>query len=109
ERGRAKGEVEGGEVDLSGEEPYSFAAEPLDAPLPPPPERFTEIVVNTGARKVIRFPRPTVAPLSAVEEVTLAELGESVPALPRVMEAASPAQAFGEASLAEEAAPAAPH
>jgi uncharacterized RDD family membrane protein YckC len=93
------------ELDFTSEEPYSFAAEPLDGPLPPPPERFAEIMVKAGAKKVIRFPRPTAAPSPAVEEVMLEELGEPMSALPRVVEADGPAEFAYGALAAEEPAP----
>ena len=105
-RRRANADPNALELDFTGEEPYSFAAEPIEAPLPPPPERFAEIMVKAGAKKVIRFPRTTVAPLPAVEEVTLEELGGSLPSSLRVTEAALPAETFAEASVAVPPTPA---
>src|SRR5262249_44210022 len=105
-RRRANADPNALELDFTAEEPYSFAPESIEAPLPPPPERFAEIMVKAGAKKVIRFPRTTIAPLPAVEEVTLEELGESPPSSLRVTEAAWPAETFAEASLVAPPAPA---
>jgi len=75
------------ELDFTADEPYSFAAGPRTAAMPPPPERFAEIMVKQEPRKIIRFPRSTPAPLPAVQEVMLDELAEPVPETPRIVEA----------------------
>jgi uncharacterized RDD family membrane protein YckC len=100
-RRRANADPNALELDFTAEEPYSFAAEQHESTLPPPPQRFAEIIVRAGAKKVIRFPRPTAAPLPAVEEVRLEELGESVPAPARVMDAPLPAEPSADGLLAE--------
>ncbi|HLY92874.1 MAG TPA: RDD family protein [Candidatus Angelobacter sp.] len=64
------------ELDFAANEPFSFA---------PPPSRFAEIVVR-GEPKVIRFPRPVVEALPAVQEVRLDEL-PALPETPRIVEA----------------------
>ncbi len=58
--------------------------------MPPPPERFHEIVIpsehgqagdgQAGAAKVIRFPRTQPAYVPTVEEVMLDELEQAEPA-----------------------------
>src|SRR5215471_6507595 len=53
------------ELDFSAE-PHSFTAEP-DHSMPPPPERFAEIVISQDPPKVIRFPRPQAASVPTVE------------------------------------------
>ena len=95
------------ELDFSADSPYSFGAEPGDHALPPPPERFAEIVIpqnivpqnmvqqNMAKQeppKVIRFPRPQPAYVPTVEEVRLdeLELAEPVPETPRIIEAFEP-------------------
>ena len=100
------------ELDFSTDSPYSFGAGPDDHALPPPPERFAEIVIpqnmipqnmvqqnmvqqNMAKQeppKVIRFPRPQPAYVPAIEEVRLdeLELAEPVPETPRIIEAFEP-------------------
>jgi uncharacterized RDD family membrane protein YckC len=85
------------ELDFSADSPYSFGAEPGEHALPPPPERFAEIMIpqNTVKQeppKVIRFPRPQPAYVPTVEEVRLDELELAEPVLetPRIMEAFEP-------------------
>jgi uncharacterized RDD family membrane protein YckC len=55
--------------------------------MPPPPERFAEIVINQEPPKVIRFPRPQAASIPTVE-VRLDELppAEPSPVTPRIFE-----------------------
>jgi uncharacterized RDD family membrane protein YckC len=77
------------ELDFSANEPFSFSAQPLEPALPPPPERFSEIVVKPEP-KVIRFPRPAPVPLPAMQEITLDELATPVPETPRIVEALDP-------------------
>jgi uncharacterized RDD family membrane protein YckC len=74
------------ELDFSAE-PHSFTAGP-DHSMPPPPERFAEIMVSQEPLKVIRFPRPQVASVPTVEEVRLDELqpAEPSPVTPRIFE-----------------------
>lgn len=86
-RRRKTGDANALELDFTTEEPYSFAAEAPDYPLPPPPERFAEILVKPDAPKIIRFPRPTIAQPPAIEEVRLDELSASTPEAPRILEA----------------------
>ena len=86
------------ELDFSADTPYSFGAE-QDGAMPPPPERFHEIVIPQNMvkpvmgrpepPKVIRFPRTQPAHIPTVEEVMLDELEQAVPApeAPRIMEA----------------------
>ena len=86
------------ELDFSADTPYSFGAE-QDGAMPPPPERFHEIVIPQNMvkpvmgrpepPKVIRFPRTQPAYVPTVEEVMLDELEQAVPApeAPRIMEA----------------------
>jgi uncharacterized RDD family membrane protein YckC len=84
------------ELDFSADTPHSFGAEEQDYTLPPPPERFHEILVKPSATrqepKIIRFPRPQPAYIPTVEEVRLDELGLAEPVLetPRILEAAEP-------------------
>jgi len=87
------------ELDFSGDTPYSFGAEQQDGSIPPPPERFHEIVIPQNMvkpvmgrpepPKVIRFPRTQPARIPTVEEVMLHELEQAAPApeAPRIMEA----------------------
>jgi len=87
------------ELDFSGDTPYSFGAEQQDGSIPPPPERFHEIVIPQSMvkpvmgrpepPKVIRFPRTQPARIPTVEEVMLHELEQAAPApeAPRIMEA----------------------
>lgn len=91
------------ELDFSADTPHSFGAEPLDDALPPPPERFHEIVIpqemvkpvmgRPVPPKVIRFPRTQPAPIPTVDEVMLDELEQAAPApeAPRIVEAYDPA------------------
>jgi uncharacterized RDD family membrane protein YckC len=94
------------ELDFSANEPFSFSAQPQRS-MPPPPERFTEIMVRTEPPKVIRFPRPTPVPLPAMQEITLdeLELAAPVPETPRIVEApeaeAEPAEAEPSAVVME--------
>jgi len=86
------------ELDFSADTPYSFGAE-QDGSMPPPPERFHEIVIPQNMvkpvmgrpepPKVIRFPRTQPAYVPTVEEVMLDELEQAAPApeAPRIMEA----------------------
>jgi uncharacterized RDD family membrane protein YckC len=86
------------ELDFSADTPYSFGTE-QDSAMPPPPERFHEIVIPQNMvkpvmgrpepTKVIRFPRTQPAYVPTVEEVMLDELEQAVPApeTPRIMEA----------------------
>ncbi len=100
-RRRKSGDTNALELDFSTEEPYSFAAEPHD-PLPPPPERFAEIMVKAEAPKVIRFPRPAIAQAPAVEEIRLDEL--AAPALdgPRILDAPEAESGFHETDFVVE-------
>ena len=87
------------ELDFSGDTPYSFGAEQQDGSIPPPPERFHEIVIpqnmvkpvmgRAEPPKVIRFPRTQPARIPTVEEVMLHELEQAAlaPEAPRIMEA----------------------
>jgi uncharacterized RDD family membrane protein YckC len=54
--------------------------------MPPPPERFAEIMINQEPPKVIRFPRPQTAYAPAVDEIMLDEL-QPAGAPPRIYEA----------------------
>ena len=86
------------ELDFSADTPYSFGAE-QDGAMPPPPERFHEIVIPQNMvkpvmgrpepTKVIRFPRTQPAYVPTVEEVMLDELEQAAPSpeAPRIMEA----------------------
>ena len=89
------------ELDFSADPPHSFGATAPDCAMPPPPERFAEIIFNRNMAeqelgrqepKIIRFPRTQRAYAPAVEEVTLDELEPDEPAqhTPRIMEAAEP-------------------
>ena len=66
--------------------------------MPPPPERFHEIVVRSNKvrqePKIIRFPRTQPAYVPTVEEVRLdeLELADPAPEAPRILEAAEPVQ-----------------
>ncbi len=87
------------ELNFPTDGPHTFGAEPYDEPMPPPPERFHEIVIPqnmvkpvTGKPeppKVIRFPRTLPAYIPTVEEVMLDELEQAAPApeAPRIWEA----------------------
>jgi uncharacterized RDD family membrane protein YckC len=84
------------ELDFSADTPHFFGAEPQERPLPPPPERFHEIVVRSGKvrqePKIIRFPRTQPAYVPTVEEVRFdeLELADPAPEIPRILEAAEP-------------------
>ena len=85
------------ELDFPADGPHSFGAEPDDDRMPPPPERFHEIVIPQNMvkpvmgrpepPKVIRFPRTQPAYVPTVEEVMLDELEQAAPApeSPRIM------------------------
>jgi uncharacterized RDD family membrane protein YckC len=85
------------ELDFSADTPYSFGAEQQDGAMPPPPERFHEIVIPQNMvkpvlgrpepPKVIRFPRTQPAHIPTVEEVMLDELEQAAPApeVPRII------------------------
>ncbi|MGZ4894954.1 MAG: RDD family protein [Candidatus Angelobacter sp.] len=87
------------ELDFSCDAPHSFGAEPEDAQMPPPPDRFHEILIPQNMvkpvmgkpepPKVIRFPRTQPAYIPTVEEVLLDELEQAAPApeAPRIWEA----------------------
>jgi uncharacterized RDD family membrane protein YckC len=87
------------ELNFPAEGPHSFGEDPDDALMPPPPERFHEIVIPQNMvkpvmgkpepTKVIRFPRTQPAYVPTVEEVMLDELEQAAPApeAPRIMEA----------------------
>ncbi|HKV93842.1 MAG TPA: RDD family protein [Candidatus Angelobacter sp.] len=109
-RRRKQGDGSALELDFTTEEPYSFVAELQERQLPPPPERFAEIVVRPNAPKVIRFPRPTVPPPPAIEEVRLDELPAPVPDVPRILDAPEDEGGFIESDFVEavEAEPFAP-
>jgi uncharacterized RDD family membrane protein YckC len=89
------------ELDFSTDTPHSFGALASDRAMPPPPERFAEIIFRQGmaerelARpepKIIRFPRTQPAYVPTVEEVTLdeLELAEPAPDSPRILDVAEP-------------------
>jgi uncharacterized RDD family membrane protein YckC len=87
------------ELDFPADAPHSFGAASDDDRLPPPPERFHEIVIPQNMvkpvmgrpepPKVIRFPRTQPAYVPTVEEVMLNELEQAAPApdSPRIIEA----------------------
>jgi len=87
------------ELDFPADGPHSFGVDPEDGSMPPPPERFHEIVIPQNMvkpvmgrpepPKVIRFPRTQPAYVPTVEEVMLDELEQAAPApeTPRIMEA----------------------
>jgi uncharacterized RDD family membrane protein YckC len=90
------------ELDFSTDTPHFFGAAARDHAMPPPPERFAEIIFRRDQveqeldrpepHKVIRFPRTQPAYVPTVEEVTLdeLELADPVPETPRILEAADP-------------------
>jgi uncharacterized RDD family membrane protein YckC len=92
------------ELDFSADTPYSFGTEQQDGAMPPPPERFHEIVIPQNMvkpvmgrpepPKVIRFPRTQPARIPTVEEVMLDELEQAAPTpeSPRIIEAYDVAQ-----------------
>jgi uncharacterized RDD family membrane protein YckC len=86
-------------LDFSSDTPHSFGALASDTAMPPPPQRFAEILVERNLAqeeyvrpepKIIRFPRTQAAYIPTVEEVTLEELERAVPVpeSPRILEAA---------------------
>jgi uncharacterized RDD family membrane protein YckC len=86
-------------LDFSSDTPHSFGALASDSAMPPPPQRFAEILVERNIAqeefvrpepKIIRFPRTQAAYIPTVEEVTLEELERAAPApeSPRILEAA---------------------
>ncbi len=88
------------ELDFPTDASHSFGVTAHDRPVPPPPERFAEIVVEWNhihqdvARpepKIIRFPRTQPAYVPTVEEVRLddLELADPAPESPRILEASS--------------------
>ncbi len=89
------------ELDFPAEDPHTFG-DPEEGLMPPPPERFHEIVIpqkmvkpvmgRPEPTKVIRFPRTQPAYIPTVEEVMLTELEQAAPApeAPRIMEAYEP-------------------
>jgi uncharacterized RDD family membrane protein YckC len=78
------------ELDFPADDSHSFGAGSDDALMPPPPERFHEIVIpqnmvkpvmgKSVPPKVIRFPRTQPAYVPTVEEVMLDELEQAAPA-----------------------------
>lgn len=78
------------ELDFPADGRHSFGIEPEDGRMPPPPERFHEIVIPQNMvkpvmgrpepPKVIRFPRTQPAYVPTVEEVMLDELEQAAPA-----------------------------
>jgi len=86
------------ELDFPPGDSYTFG-DPEDGSMPPPPERFHEIVIpqkmvkpvmgRPEPTKVIRFPRTQPAYIPTVEEVMLNELEQVAPPpeAPRIMEA----------------------
>ena len=76
------------ELDFPADGPHSFGME-SDSMMPPPPERFHEIVIPQNMvkpvmgrpepPKVIRFPRTQPAYVPTVEEVMLDELEQATP------------------------------
>lgn len=67
--------------------------------MPPPPERFHEILVKSNVKqepKIIRFPRTQPAYVPTVEEVRLdeLELADPAPETPRIFEAAETEPVF---------------
>ena len=85
------------ELDFPADDSYSFGVETDDGRMPPPPERFHEIVIPQNMvkpvmgrpepTKVIRFPRTQPAYVPTVEEVMLDELEQAAPApdAPRII------------------------
>jgi uncharacterized RDD family membrane protein YckC len=95
------------ELDFSTDTPHFFGAAARDHAMPPPPERFAEIIFRRDQvereldrpepPKIIRFPRTQPAYVPTVEEVTLDELeladpapADIAPNTPRILEAADP-------------------
>jgi uncharacterized RDD family membrane protein YckC len=95
------------ELNFPAEGPHSFGGDPDDALMPPPPERFHEIVIPQNMvkpvmgrpepPKVIRFPRTQPAYVPTVEEVMLDELEQAAPApeSPRIIMEAYGAEPIG--------------
>jgi uncharacterized RDD family membrane protein YckC len=83
------------ELDFPADGLHSFDVEPEDGMMPPPPERFHEIVIPQNMvkpvmgrpepPKVIRFPRTQPAYVPTVEEVMLDELEQATPETPRIV------------------------
>jgi hypothetical protein len=85
------------ELDFPADGPHSFGMEHEDGIMPPPPERFHEIVIPQNMvkpvmgrpepPKVIRFPRTQPAYVPTVEEVMMDELEQAAPApeAPRII------------------------
>jgi uncharacterized RDD family membrane protein YckC len=85
------------ELDFPAEGTHAFDVEHADGLMPPPPERFHEIVIPQNMvkpvmgrpepPKVIRFPRTQPAYVPTVEEVMLDELEQAAPApeAPRII------------------------
>lgn len=77
------------ELNFPADGPHSFGADAEDGLMPPPPERFHEIVIPQNMvkpvmgrpepPKVIRFPRTQPAYVPTVEEVMLDELEQAAP------------------------------
>ena len=82
------------ELDFPADGLHSFDVESEDGMMPPPPERFHEIVIPQNMvkpvmgrpepTKVIRFPRTQPAYVPTVEEVMLDELEQATPETPRI-------------------------
>ena len=78
------------ELDFPADAPHSFGTYADDDRLPPPPQRFHEIVIPQNmvkpvmgrpeTPKVIRFPRTQPPYVPTVEEVMLEELEQAAPA-----------------------------
>jgi uncharacterized RDD family membrane protein YckC len=78
------------ELDFPADAPHSFGIDPEDGRMPPPPQRFHEIVIPQNMvkpvmgrpepPKVIRFPRTQPPYVPTVEEVMLEELEQVAPA-----------------------------
>jgi uncharacterized RDD family membrane protein YckC len=85
------------ELDFPADAPHFFGVNHEDGRMPPPPERFHEIVIPQNMvkpvmgrpepPKVIRFPRTQPAYVPTVEEVMLDELEQAAPApeAPRII------------------------
>jgi uncharacterized RDD family membrane protein YckC len=86
------------ELNFPADASHSFGPEHEDGLMPPPPDRFHEIVIPQNMvkplmgkpepPKIIRFPRTQPAYVPTVEEVMLEELEQSAPApeAPRIWE-----------------------
>jgi uncharacterized RDD family membrane protein YckC len=87
------------EFNFPADGPHSFGSDAEAGLMPPPPERFHEIVIPQNMvkpvmgrpepPKIIRFPRTQPAYVPTVEEVMLDELEQAAPTpeSPRIMEA----------------------